>query len=39
MKKTGLNGYEHKFSVDYSTIDISDTMNIRKNLMKKRDIK
>ena len=34
MKKTGLNGYEHKFSVD-----ISDTVNIRKNLMKKRDIK
>ena len=35
MKKTGLNGYECDFSVDYNAIDISDIMDIRKYVMNK----
>ena len=37
MKKTGLNGYDYDFSVDYSdTVD--DILNIHNYLMKKNDI-
>ena len=35
MKKTGLNGYEYDFSVDYNAIDISDIMGIHKYVMNK----
>ena len=35
MKKTGLNGYEYDFSVDYNAIDISDIMDIHKYVMNK----
>ena len=30
MKKTGLNGYVHEFSVDYNIIDNSAIINIHK---------
>ena len=39
MKKTGLNGYVYKFSVDYNIIDTSNIINILKYLMKKHDVK
>ena len=39
MKKTGLNGYVYKFSVDYKIIDTSNIINIHQYLMKKHDIK
>ena len=32
-KKTGLNGYMHVFSVDYYTVDVSDTSNFHIDLM------
>ena len=35
MKKTRLNGYVYKFSVDYDIIDTSNIINIHKYLMKK----
>ena len=38
MRKTGLNSL-HDFSVDNRALDISDTTNIHKYLIKKYDIK
>ena len=38
-KKTGLNGYVYKFSVDYNIIDSSNIIDIHKYLKKKHDIK
>ena len=38
-KKTGLNGCVFDFSVDYRAFDTSDIIDIRKDLMKKHDIK
>ena len=38
-KKTGLNGYVYKFSIDYDIIDTSNIIDIHKYLMKKHDIK
>ena len=34
MKRTGLNGYEYDFSVDYNITDKSNIININKYLMK-----
>ena len=39
MKKTGLNGYVHDFSVDFNTTDISNIVDIHKYLIKKLNIK
>ena len=39
MKKTGLNGCVHAFSVDYRNFDTTNIINIHKYLMKKHDIK
>ena len=39
MKKTGLNGCVHDFSVDYKIFDTSDIIDIHKYFMKKHDIK
>ena len=39
MKKTGLNGYVHEFSLDYNISDTSNIINIYKYLMKMHDIK
>ena len=33
-KKTELNGYIHKFSVDYNIVDTSDIVNTDKYLIK-----
>ena len=38
LKKTGLNGSVYDFSVDYDTIDISNTGDIHKYLMEKHNI-
>ena len=38
MKKIGLNGYVHNFSVDYDAIAVDDILNIHKNLMKKNNV-
>ena len=38
MKKTGLNGYVHDFSVDYDAIANDDILDIHKYLMKKNNI-
>ena len=38
MKKTGLNGYVHDFSVDYNIIDNSNIIVIHKYLMEKHNI-
>ena len=38
MKKTGLNGYVHDFSVDYDAIAVDDILEIHKYLMKKNNI-
>ena len=35
----GLNGYAYEFCVDYDIIDISNTIDSHKYLMKKHDIK
>ena len=35
ITKTGLNGYVYDFPVDYNTIDVSDTVEVHKNLLKK----
>ena len=35
IKKTGLNGYDYDFSVDYDAIAVDDILDIRKYLMKK----
>ena len=34
MKKTGLNGYVHDFSVDYDAIAVDGILDIHKYLMK-----
>ena len=39
MKKTGLNGCVYDFFVDYRAFDTSNTIDIQKYLMKKRNIK
>ena len=39
MKKTGLKGYVHDFSVDYDAITVDDILDIHKDLMKRHDIK
>ena len=36
MKKTGLNGYVHDFSVHYDATDVDDILDIHKYLMKKK---
>ena len=38
MKKTGLNGYVHDFSVDYNSIETSDIWNIHIYSMKNHDM-
>ena len=38
MKKTGLNGYVHDYSVDYDIIDNSNIIVIHKYLMEKHNI-
>ena len=38
MKRTGFNGYIYDFSVDYDATDIDDIKDIRKYLMKKKNI-
>ena len=38
MKKTGLKGYVHDFSIDFDAIAVSDTLEIHKYLMKKNEI-
>ena len=38
MKKTGLNGYAHYFSVDYNAIAVADILGIHKYLIKKNGI-
>ena len=35
ITKTGLNGYVYDFPVDYNTIDVSDTVEVHKYLLKK----
>ena len=39
IKKTGLNGYVHDFSVDYDANPLDDILDIHKYLMKNHDIK
>ena len=39
MKNTGSNGYLYDFFVNYNAIDVSDTVDIHNNLMKKHNIK
>ena len=39
MKKVEIVGYVYDFSVDYFSVDVDDTLNIHKYLMKKHDIK
>ena len=38
MKKTGFQGYNYDFSVDYDVTDIGDIKDIHKYLMKKNNI-
>ena len=38
IKKTGLNGYVHDFSVDYDAIAVDDILDTDKYLMKKNNI-
>ena len=38
MKKTGLNGYVHDFSVDYDAIAVDGILYIRQYLMKKNNM-
>ena len=38
MKKAGLNGYVHDFSVDYDAIAVHDILGIHNYLMKKNYI-
>ena len=38
MKKIGLNGYIHDFSVDYDAIAVDDILDIHKYLMEKNNI-
>ena len=37
MKKTGFNGYDFDFSVDYDTIATDDISDIHKYLMEKKN--
>ena len=37
-KKTGFNGHNYNFSVDYHAIAVSDILDIHKYLMKKNEI-
>ena len=39
IKKIGLHGNVYVFSVNYDSIDVADTLDIHKDLMKKHDIK
>ena len=39
FKKMGLNGYVYEFSVDYNIIDISNSIDSHKYLIKQHDIK
>ena len=38
MKKTGLNGCVHDFSVNYDTIVVDDILDIHKYLMRKNNM-
>ena len=38
MKETGLNGYVHDFSVDYTDTAVDDMLDIHNYLMKKDNI-
>ena len=38
LKKTGLKGYVHDFSVDYDAIAVSEILDIHKYLVKKNEI-
>ena len=38
MKKAGLKGYVHDFSVDFNAIAVSDILDIHKCLMEKNKI-
>ena len=38
MKKTSLKGYVYDFSVDYDAIEVSDMLDIHKDLMEKNGI-
>ena len=38
MKRTGLKGYVHDFSVNYDAISVSDILDIHKYFMKKNEI-
>ena len=38
MKKTGLYGYVHDFSVDYNDTDVDDVKDIHKYLIKKNNL-
>ena len=38
MRKTGLSGYVHDFSVDYDAIRVDDILDIHKYLMKKNNV-
>ena len=38
MKKTGLKGNVHDFSVDYNAIAVCDILDIHKYLMEKNEI-
>ena len=38
MKNTGLKGYVYDFSVDYNAIEVADSLDIHKYLMKKNGI-
>ena len=39
MKKTGLKGYAHDFTVDYDAVAVDDILDIHKYLMGKNNIK
>ena len=38
MKKTGLNGYDYDFSVDYVAIEVDDIPDIHKYFMEKNNM-
>ena len=38
IKETGIHGYLYDFSVDYNSMDVDDTFDLHKNLMKKNNI-
>ena len=39
MKQKRLNKYVHEFLVDYESTDVDDILDIRKYVMKKKNIK